>query len=513
MTPGAAAALASLPIVLILVLMLGRGWSAAAAGIAGFALALAVAVGAFGFGSDVYPELGAALAVAGVGTEAVFTSLTILWIIFPALCIFQLQGRTGATEVLRGSLGRLSPDPRIQAILIAWFFALFLEGAAGFGTPVALTAPFLVAAGFGRVEAVVLAMVGHAAGVSFGAVGTPVMPQVAVTPYTGLEIARATGVYHAALGWIMLVILAWMAGRATPAEARTAARFPLWVATAALCFLLPFWALAYAVGPELPTLGGALVGGVLFVAILRTAARAPAPRHGGEEGSGVLRASAPYLALVFLVLATRMVPPLRTALMEIEVQWQLREVFRGSVMPLYHPGTVVFAGFCVGAWVQRARLVDVRVAMGLAARQLGAVTVALVAMLSLSRLLVHGGMIDALARAAADGVGGAWPMVGPFVGALGTFVTGSATASNILFTDFQRATAEQLGLPVLLILGVQGFGAAVGNIVCPHNIIAGGATVGLERREGEVLRRTIFPCLGYAAAGGALAMALVYAGG
>jgi len=95
------------------------------------------------------------------------------------------------------------------------------------------------------------------------------------------------------------------------------------------------------------------------------------------------------------------------------------------------------------------------------------------------------------------------------VAVLGTFVTGSATASNILFTDLQSATARQLGLSTVLVLGAQGFGAAVGNIVCPHNIIAGGATVGLQGREGEVLRKTLLPCLLYALLGGVLALVVM----
>jgi lactate permease len=97
----------------------------------------------------------------------------------------------------------------------------------------------------------------------------------------------------------------------------------------------------------------------------------------------------------------------------------------------------------------------------------------------------------------------------PFVGMLGTFVTGSATASNILFTDFQQAAALRLGVPALPMIGAQGFGAAVGNIICPHNIIAAGATVGLTGEEGAVLKRTLVPALGYGLLGGLLAFFLV----
>jgi lactate permease len=121
---------------------------------------------------------------------------------------------------------------------------------------------------------------------------------------------------------------------------------------------------------------------------------------------------------------------------------------------------------------------------------------------------VHSEMIELTAVTVAGLAGGSWPFFAPFIGALGTFVTGSATASNILFTDFQQAAAERVELPVATMLGAQGFGAAVGNIICPHNIIAGGATVGLKGEEGNVLRKTLPACLIYVTLGGALAFLL-----
>jgi lactate permease len=185
-------ALAALPIVAVLVGMLALRWSAARAAGVGLALALPLAWLAFGYGTRRLPELGPLTAMGGAMLEAAIIAATILWIILPALCIHELQQRTGALEVLRGAMERLSGDPRIAALLVAWFFVLFIEGAAGFGTSVALAAPFLVAAGFGRVEAVTIALVGHSVGVSFGAVGTPILPQLAVTAFSGRELAGAT---------------------------------------------------------------------------------------------------------------------------------------------------------------------------------------------------------------------------------------------------------------------------------------------------------------------------------
>lgn len=184
--------------------------------------------------------------------------------------------------------------------------------------------------------------------------------------------------------------------------------------------------------------------------------------------------------------------------------WSAFGPFGGSIQPLYHPGTLLFLAFLVGGRFQGAARTELLAALGRAGRRLVPVTMALAAMLILSRLMLHAGMIESLADVAAHRLGAVWPLVAPSVGALGTFVTGSATASNILFTSFQETTAQRLDLPVLAMLAAQGFGAAVGNIICPHNIVAGAAAVGMTGREGAVLRRTLPACLVYVAAGGLL---------
>lgn len=499
------AALAAAPIAAVLTLMVGLRWSAVRAGLLAAVGTLALALLAFGFGGpDVsYTPL---LGTLGLLAEAGFLTLTVVAIIGPALAIHHLQQRTGATDALRAGLTRLTPDPRVAALLLAWFFSLFLEGAAGFGTPVALAAPFLVAAGFRPLSAVTAALIGHASGVSFGALGTPVVAQVAATGFTGGEIARATVPYHALLGWVLAAAVVLVIGRAVPGRPAPWA----WGALAAAAFFAPYWLLGRFVGPELPTIGAALLGGLVFLAVVRLAR---SDRDGYEQGGqsvpsapamGLPRAAAPYLALISVVLVTRLVPPVRDALFEIVADWELFGAFTGSVRPLYHPGLLLPLAFAAGALAQRASGADIRRAVGDTNRMLLPVVVALIAMVTIARTMSQSGMTDELASAAA-GVGVGWPLLAPAVGALGTFVTGSATASNILFTDFQEATAEEQGRPVLPLLGAQGFGAAVGNIICPHNVVAAAATVGLSRQEGDVLRRTLPLTVGYVALGGVLA--------
>lgn len=365
----------------------------------------------------------------------------------------------------------------------------------------ALTAPILVGLGFTPVRAVTLALIGHAAGVSFGAIGTPVLPQVAATGLPALELARPAGLLHAGLGIILVAFLVRLAADPPP-------RLREWIdgALAASLFFAPFLALAWFVGPELPTVGGAILGGTAFALIIR---RRTSGNTAKEPGAfAMLHAALPYLTVVALVLATRLIQPVREALQLVLWDWTLLETFAGRIEPLYHPGTLLLVSFILGGILQGHSVRDIAGAAAHAARRLAPVVIALLAMLALSRLMVHAGMIRSLAEAAAA-MGPAWPFVAPLIGVLGTFVTGSATSSNVLFSGFQEATATSLSLPVATLQGAQNFGAAIGNMVCPHNIIAGGATVGLAGREGEVLRTTAIACLIYAAAGGLLVAWLV----
>ncbi|MEE4119853.1 MAG: L-lactate permease [Paracoccaceae bacterium] len=489
------AALAALPIAVVLAGIGALGLSAARAGAVGLAVAALLALTVFDLGAAAPGGTGPA--AGGTLAEALHSTAVILWVILPALALHEFQQTTGAVGRIRDALGGLTTDRRLQVILIAWFFGLFIEGAAGFGTPVALAAPLLAGLGFAPAQAVVLALLGHAAGVSFGAVGTPTLTQVALSGLPGREIALAVTLMHAALGpFLLLVALRF----AAPGPLR--ARDIGWAALAAVCFFVPSAALAGLIGPELPSLGGALIGGAAFVALLVRFG----PRAEARRPEGLLADLAPYLAILALVLATRLVGPVQEALSGLALAWELPGGFSGAFAPLYHPGTLLFGGL-IGAALATGRARAVPGAVTAAAARLGAVALALFAMLLLSRLMVHAGMIGALADAAAQ-TGRAWPLVAPFLGVLGTFVTGSATASNILFTELQLSAAETLGLAPVTMAAAQGAGSAIGNVVAPHNIIAGAATVGLVGREGVVLARTLAPGLLYAAALGGIVYVL-----
>lgn len=523
--------LAVLPVAAILVLMVVAKWSAALAGATAAFGATVLALTAFEFGGDADP-FGPVEGVIGVLARAAWVALTVMLIIGPALGIHHLQQRTGATAALEAGLARITPDPRVAALLIVWFFCLLIEGAAGFGTPVALAAPFLVAAGFKPVTAVVAAMVGHASAVPFAAVGTPTLAQLAIVDYGPRELAWAVAPYTAVVGLVLAIVVARLVGTLVP----TAGPPWKWMGVAYLAFFVPNLLMARFVGPELPSLVGAIGGAALFIAAVRWAVKrreraaagsalddaesaageriresaeqaierseetraadaragialaAPGPRR--EPHMSVAAATAPYLVLVGLVLVTRLVAPVREATQSWEVTWELFGHFSESIQPLYHPGLLLAIAFLAGAVWQRAAARDVGLSFEKATYQVIPVFVALVAMVTVAFTMSESGMTTQLALAAA-GAGAAWPLLSPFVGALGTFMTGSATASNILFTEFQDQTALSANLDPVPLMGAQGAGAAIGNIICPHNVVAAAATVGMSGREGQVLTRAL----------------------
>lgn len=487
--------LALVPIGLLVLCLAGLRWPAAWAASAAAASAAAVAALGFGYGGEASDWLGPA-------AEAAFVGLTILWIVFGALCIHEHQTASGSIDAFRQWMSRFGSDRRVTALLIAWFFALFLEGAAGFGTPVALAAPLLVALGFSPPRALTLVLIGHAAGVSFGAVGTPVIPLLQAYLVSPAVLASGIALLHAALGWALAGLVARIAGN----RRRTAGTVASWqlAGAAAAAFFLPYVLLAAWIGPELPTLGGALAGAFAFVVFARRGAAAHRP--GGTKAlPAALAASAlPYLLVIALILATRAAPPVREALSAARIDWSLDGRFAGSAAPLVHPGTILIIAFLATGLARRGGILP---AARKAAGRLPVVALTLFAVLLLARLMVHSGMIALLAATAAAAFGAAWPAAAPMVGALGSFVAGSATASNILFAEFQIATASAAGVAPLLALVGQGMGAGAGNMIAPHNIVAGAATVGLVGGEGKILRRTLPVCIVYTAAAGLLLLA------
>ncbi|MBN1594506.1 L-lactate permease [candidate division FCPU426 bacterium] len=520
--------LASLPVVLAGLLMIAFNWPATRAMLLGCLTAAASGVLFW----HMPPDLLGAAAVVGM-----MNAVEILLIVFGAVLILQLLQRSGGMASIGSALAYLTPDRRVQVLLVAWLFVGFLEGAAGFGTPAAVCAPLLVGIGFPPLAAVVMTLMGDSASVTFGAAGIPIWGGFAnlkelVTP--GMEFSsflRQVGAYaalfHLAVGTFIPLTMSAVLTKMTSGSIKSG--LSIWplalLAGAAHTFTQAL--VAIFIGPELPAVLGSIVGiGVMLVFIrqrwlqpgkvwrlpddersseVKDSTDIPGPK---KETMSVWRAWLPYLAVSLLLLAGRIEPlGLEACLKAWSISWT--DIFQTSasrsIAPLYNPGLFPFLPIALLIpWMHNVKAGEVFAAWGDALRMIRPAGVALFFTLVMVYVMIYSGgpdgresMLLVLARAAAAGLGGVWHLVAVQVGILGSFISGSNTVSNILFGAFQLQTARQIGLAVQPILALQAVGGAAGNMICVHNVVAVLATVGLAGKEGLVIRKNLPIALGY----------------
>jgi len=482
--------LASLtPIALVLALMLGLRWSAVRAGLAGYAAALLIAVVFFGARLDL-------LAVAH--GKALLLTLDVLLIIWAAFLLYRVADEAGAIGVIGQALPHLAHDAGLQALLIGWVFASFLQGVGGFGVPVAVVSPILVAMGFNPMTAVLLPSVGHGWAVTFGSLASSFQALIATSGLTGESLAP-----HAAL---LLGISAPLAGLMVLHIAGG------WVALRRLWWAATLLGLVMGVGQYLTATAGlwtigafvGSLGGLLVAFPLARWLRNGKQPNGQLDGRAVLRALSGYAILVVITLAIQLIPPLKAFLGQVQLSFDFPEVqttlgYRiaagpGRVIPLFrHAGAVLFYVSALAYWIYRragcyAPGATRRIVRGTVERVLSA-SWSIAAMVAMAVIMEHSGMTDALARGLAEGVGLAFPLVSPWIGALGAFMTGSNTNSNVVFGALQARTAALLNCNVTLILAAQTAGAGLASVLAPAKVVVGASTVGLTGREGDVMRR------------------------
>ena len=487
---------------------------------------------------------------------------TLLWIIFGAIVLLFTLRESGALETIRQGFFGVSKDRRVQAILIAWLFGAFIEGAAGFGTPAAVAAPLLLALGFPALAAVMVALIIQSTPVTFGAVGTPILvgmgqslnvPEVenalALSGLAYTEFIYQIGVFaalpHAIVGtFIPLIMVAMMtrffgSGKSFR-EGLAAWKFALF---AGLAFTVPYFTVAVLLGPEFPTIVGSLLGMAIVVSAAKKGVFIPRgqpwdfpPKSQWEaDWTGTIsaeptehrnthslaRAWSPYLMVAVLLVLTRLPAlPLQKALSSIQFTWAdiLGTGMSQSFQPLYLPGTIFFLVAFVTIRVQRMRLAEAKKAWRDAAHTLAGPALALLFAVSMVRVFIDSGVNAAelasmplvLAEAVAAAVGTAWPFFAPTIGAMGAFVAGSNTVSDFMFSLFQYGVADRIGAPHIVILGLQALGGAAGNMIAVHNVVAASATVGLVGCEGALIRKTILPMTYYVVFAGLLGLLFSY---
>jgi len=553
MSTGLFAFFAFVPILLAIILLIGLRWPARQA----MPLVYLASVGIALFAWDMSFNR-----VLASSLQGLVITLGLLWIIFGAILLLNTLKHSGAIMVIRAGFTTISPDRRIQAIIIAWLFGCFIEGASGFGTPAAIAAPLLVAVGFPAMAAVLMGMLVQSTPVSFGAVGTPIIVGV----NTGLDsatigaqlaangsswdaylqlITTQVASIHAIVGTFMPLIMVIMLVRVFGKDRSWRAVFEVlpFALFAGLSVTVPYALTGIFLGPEFP----ALLGGLVGLAIVTTAARkgflVPKTtwdfadrKDWPQEWLGTIemkldeltarpmssfRAWSPYLLVAVLLVVSRVFPEVTALFKSVAVNFgnMLGEAdISAGIQPLYLPGGILVMVVLATFFLHRMKVKE----LGQAVKESGGVLLSagfvLLFTVPMVRILINSGVNAAdlpsmpilLARYVADTVGGIYPLVAPSIGALGAFLAGSNTVSNMMFSQFQFGVATNLGLSTALMVSVQAIGAAAGNMVAIHNVVAASATVGLLGREGATLRRTVWPTLYYVLMTGIIALIAAY---
>lgn len=552
--------LALAPILVVGVLLAVFRWPAKYAMPVGYLVAVTVAWLSW----DMAPTT-----VAAASVEGLFIAGTLLYIIFGALLLLSTVIVSGAMETIKSGFNRISPDRRIQAIIIGWLFGSFIEGASGFGTPAAVVAPLLLALGFPAMAAVMVGLVIQSTPVSFGAVGTPIIIGVgdglnensdalqARLAETGLtypeyvaEIGLHVALIHAAVGllipMLLVVLLTGFFGpRRSFGEGLKVAPFAVY---ASLAVTVPSVLVAYLLGPEFPSLLGGLTGMVLVMFTSSKGFLMPrttfdfgpraewetrwigriAPEKNSDAPDkapiGTFRAWSPYIVLAALLVTTRVIEPLKAFLTTpgstrfVIPNLLGTEGITASLDPFYLPGFLLILSVVFGYGIYRMSGAQILRTWKTAGRQLAGTAVALLFAVPLVRVLLQSGINDSgldsmpviLAEGASTLTGGAWPFFAPFLGALGAFVAGSNTISNLTFAQFQWSTGAQIGVAPETVVAAQAVGGAGGNPIAVHNIVAASATVGLLGREGDLLRKVLIVTMYYCTTAGSIAYIMAH---
>ena len=495
---------------------------------------------------------------------------TLIYIIFGAILLLNTLQQSGAMNTIRQGFSDITPDRRIQVIIIAWLFGTFIEGSAGFGTPAAVAVPLMVGLGFPAMAAVVAGMIIQSTPVSFGAMGTPILVGV----NTGLSadpgmsayamelgfsewedflgfIGTKIAIIHATAGTFIPLLVTSVMTRFFGANRSFADGFKVWkfAIFAALSMTIPYLIVATFLGPEFPSMFGGMIGLAIVVTAAKNGFLMPDEKDkwdfdvkenwedewsGSMQASdsasddknsmGLIRAWSPYLFVAGLLVLTR----LRAVNMETFLRsdhplitWSWTEIFgsdiSASFQPLWSPGTIFIIVSLITILVHGLKSSDYKIAFTSSLKTLVPASTALVFTVPMVQVFINssGGaagyeqMPIALAEGVANLAGSAWPFFSTFIGGLGAFVAGSNTVSNMMFSLFQFGVGERILADPTWIVALQAVGGASGNIICVHNVVAASAVAGLIGKEGSVIRKTLLPFLYYALMTGALGYGIV----
>ncbi len=495
---------------------------------------------------------------------------TLIYIIFGAILLLNTLQQSGAMSTIRQGFSDITPDRRIQVIIIAWLFGTFIEGSAGFGTPAAVAVPLMVGLGFPAMAAVVAGMIIQSTPVSFGAMGTPILVgvntglsadpgMIAYAAELGFSewedflafIGTKIAIIHAAAGTFIPLLVTAVMTRFFGANRSFADGFKVWkfAIFAALSMTIPYLIVATFLGPEFPSMFGGMVGLAIVVTAAKNGFLMPddsdnwdfdAKENWEAEWTGtmqsdssasadrapigLIRAWSPYLFVAGLLVLTRLRAVNMEAFLRSDhplITWSWTEIFgsdiSASFQPLWSPGTIFIIVSLITILVHGLKASEYKAALNSSLKTLIPASTALIFTVPMVQVFINssgGGagyeqMPIALAEGVANLAGSAWPFFSTFIGGLGAFVAGSNTVSNMMFSLFQFGVGERILADPTWIVALQAVGGASGNIICVHNVVAASAVAGLIGKEGSVIRKTLLPFLYYALMTGALGYGIV----
>ncbi len=485
--------------------------------------------------------------LAAASLDGIITAASILYIVLGAILLLNLQEESGAIVAIRGSMFLISSDRRVQAIIIAFLFGSFIEASAGFGTPAAVAAPLLVAVGFPAMAAVMVSLIIQSTCVSFGAIGTPILigvnsglsGQMEVSNYlSGLNmdfavylkaIGGKVAIIHGITGTLIPLILVMMMSRFFGQNKKWReglSIFPF-ALFAGLCFTVPYTLTGVFLGPEFPSLFGSLLGLLIVIPLARSGFLIPKKTwdfppqetwpaewigQTGEKsspsrpGMSIFRAWLPYLLVALLLLFSRLLSPLKNLLASASLDWS--NIFGTSISTgfqfLYLPGFLFIVVGLATTFIQNISLSQAKKIIKKSLKTILGPAIALGFAVPMVKVFINSGvkggldkMPVVLANATASLVGDGWTAFAAVIGAMGAFIAGSNTFSNMMFSLFQFATALKTGAVPGVIVALQAVGGAAGNMICVHNVVAASAVVGLLGKEGLLIRKTLIPMTYY----------------
>lgn len=487
--------LAFSPIAVVLVLMIGFSWGGGKAGAAGWFTAMLSSILFFGANSKL---------LTFAHTKGILLSINVLYIIWMALLLYHIVNETGAIKVIGNAIERFSSDKSIQLLLFGWVFAAFLQGVAGYGVPIAVTAPLLAALGFNPVVAVAVPAIGHCWSVTFGSMGASFQAMMAVTGFSADYLAHWSAVILGVSGYICAIASIHVYGGWKMVRHSLPAILIIGTAMGGTQYILAV--------SGLWTLGGfgaSLVGLVVCLAVARLKpyrGHEEAVKKAENESMTVMWALSAYLVLIVIVSLGVLVPPVKSFLGQIKLSLYFPTVvsntghtvaagYGQSIKIFGHGGAllgysalVVYILYASRNFYQKGAL---RTILKKTVDSGVPTSLGIVTMVCFALIMDQCGMTFLLAEGISGIFGAAYPFFSTWIGLLGAFMTGSNTNSNVVFGVLQLQTAKLAGLSAAIILAAQTTGGALGSMIAPAKIIVGCSTVGLNGQEAPVLKATL----------------------